>query len=361
MRGPWLVLVPLVVFTTEAGANGFDRAPLRGSAVYQAPAYPIDFSARPAPEQPVHVPPPPQPYAQPQPPAEALSLLPFRLEFGGRYWYSTGSLAKNLFDLPQSTGSIVSRLTYDGLSAHSAEVFGRLDHPVGLMLKGHVGVGGLRQGSLNDEDFAPFIDPYSSTMSNQSDGKLHYATADIGYTFWTSRFLSFAGFAGYNYLHEKANAYGCNQVATNPFVCVPTISGNVLGITEDASFHSMRLGVAAEFRFFDRLKLNAEAAWLPLAKLKGNDTHWLRLGNQDGDFRGPIPEGGRGDGVQLEAVLSYQANKHFSFGVGARYWRLETEGTADFAGNVVGFQASSQPVEFTVERYGLFVQGAYRL
>jgi hypothetical protein len=360
MRGPWLALVPLAVFVTEAGAQGLERASLRGSAIQHTPAHSVDFSPRLAPEQPVHVPPPPQPYPTAFPVDEP-SLLPFRIEFGGRYWYSSGSLAKNLFDLPQSSAGVVSRLTYDGLSAHTAEIFGRLDHPVGLMLKGHIGLAGLRSGSLNDEDFAPFIEPYSSTMSGQRDGKLHYATADVGYTFWRSPFLSFAGFAGYNYLGEKVNAYGCDQAATNPFICVPSISANVLAITEDASFHSMRLGIAAEFRFFDRFKLSAEAAWLPLVKVNATDTHWLRLGNQDGDFRGPIPEGGRGDGVQLEAVLSFQANKHFSLGVGARYWQMETEGTAEFAGNVVGFVASSQPVKFETERYGLFVQGAYRL
>jgi hypothetical protein len=360
MRAQWLAAVPFVVFATQACADGLDRVPLRGSTVHQTPAHPIDFSPHPVP-QPVHVPPPPQPYPQPLPPAADASLLPFRLELGGRYWASGGSLAKSLFDLPQSSGGMVSRLTYDGLSTHTAEVFARLDHGSGLLLKGHFGYGHLRKGSLNDEDFEPFIDPYSSTMSTQGDGRVNYATADIGYTFWQSPSFSFAGFGGYNYLGEKVNAFGCNQIATNPFICVPTIAGGVLAITEDANFHSLRLGIAAELAFFDRFKLSAEAAWLPLVKLKSHDVHWLRLGNQLGDFNGPIPEGGRGQGVQLEGVLSYQATRHFSFGVGARYWRLETEGTADFDGVVVGLPAASQPVEFTSERYGLFLQGAYRL
>jgi hypothetical protein len=144
-------------------------------------------------------------------------------------------------------------------------------------------------------------------------------------------------------------------------VCEPTIAPAVLAITEEANFHSVRLGIATEVRFFDRFKLSAEAAWLPLVKLKSEDTHWLRLGGQVGDFAGPIPEGGSGTGVQLEGVLSFQATRHFSVGVGARYWQLETKGTADFAGVVVGLPATSQPVTFTTERYGVFVQGAYRM
>jgi hypothetical protein len=360
MRVLWLVALPLVVFATGAVANGLDQALLRGSTVYQAPSYPIDSGPGPA-GQPVDVPPPPQVYPQPMPPTDPALLLPFRFEFGGRYWYSTGSLAKSLYDVPGSSSSVVSRLTYDGLTAHAAEVFGRIDHPVGLFLKGYAGLSGLRKGSLNDEDFAPFIDPYSSTMSDQRDGRLNYVTADIGYTFWQSPMFSLAGFAGYNYLHERTNAHGCNQIASNPFVCVPTIAPAVLGITEEADFHSTRLGIAAEVKFFDRFKLSAEAAWLPLVKLSAADTHWLRLGGQVGDFSGPIPEGGSGNGVQLESLLSFQATKHFSLGVGARYWQLETKGTTDFTGVVVGLPASAQPVTFTTERYGVFVQGAYRM
>jgi hypothetical protein len=359
MRAVWLVAVPLVVLTTGAGANGLDQAHLRGSTVYQAPAYPVDY-AGPA-RQPVHVPPPPQVYPQPQAPLEQRLLLPFRFEFGGRYWYSTGSLAKSLYDVPASSSGMVSRLTYDGLSAHTVEVFGRIDHPVGLLLKGHAGLSGLRKGSLNDEDFAPFIDPYSSTMSDQREGRLNYVTADIGYTFWRSPAFSLAGFAGYNYLHEKTNAYGCNQIASNPFVCEPTIAPAVLAITEEADFHSVRIGIATEVRFFDRFKLSAEAAWLPLVKVNAADTHWLRLGGQVGDFAGAIPESGSGNGVQLEGVLSFQATKHFSLGVGARYRQLETKGAAEFEGVVVGLPATSQPLTFTTERYGAFVQAAYRM
>jgi hypothetical protein len=256
---------------------------------------------------------------------------------------------------------MVSRLSYAGLDAHAAEAFARVDHPIGLLVKGHVGLTGLDKGTLTDEDFAFAGFPYSSTMSDQRGGDLRYATIDVGYTFWKTPRVGLAGFAGYNYLGERASAYGCEQTATNPFVCVPAIADTILAITEDAGFHSMRLGIAAELTLFDRLKIAAEAAWIPLTKVNASDVHWLRLGSSPGDFSGPIPEAGRGDGVQLEATLSYRATKHFSFGVGARYWRLETEGTAEFNGAVVGIAAASQPLDFVTERYGLFVQGAYRL
>jgi hypothetical protein len=70
------------------------------------------------------------------------------------------------------TSALVSRLTYDGLRGHSAEVFGRADHTSGVYVKGYLGGGILTKGDLNDEDFEPVIVPYSSTMSNHKDGQM---------------------------------------------------------------------------------------------------------------------------------------------------------------------------------------------
>ena len=49
------------------------------------------------------------------------------VEFGGRYWYSSGKTQKNLFGIPSS--DLVSRLTYSGLTGHAGElrrVYGRV-------------------------------------------------------------------------------------------------------------------------------------------------------------------------------------------------------------------------------------------
>jgi hypothetical protein len=181
MRRALLVALSAVAVTSQAGANGIDRAPLRGSSVYEAPSYPVDVVPG-AYRQPVVV--EPDPLAQPiavGPPVPAASL-PFRFEVGGRYWFSFGNLTKRLYDIAESSPEMVSRLTYKGLSAHSAELFARADHPTGLLIKGYVGLTGMQKGWLNDEDFTPFIDPYSSTMSSQRGGQLNYGAADLGYT-----------------------------------------------------------------------------------------------------------------------------------------------------------------------------------
>ena len=74
----------------------------------------------------------------------------FTGEAGLRFWYGKTKTGKNLFD---STGSfLVSRLTYDNVSIFSAEAYGRFDLNTGWFLKGLVGGGGFRKGTLTDED-----------------------------------------------------------------------------------------------------------------------------------------------------------------------------------------------------------------
>jgi len=208
------------------------------------------------------------------PPAQ---LSGFTFEFGSRIWYSTGKLAKDLFDDPRSSGSLNSRLTYGNLTATSFEAFGRADSPAGVFLKGFLGLGNLNHGFLDDEDFPPAIEPYSSTLSQQQGGQIRYGAVDIGQTLWRSPRASFGVFAGYGLLTESTNAFGCTQIAGNPFVCVPTIPSGVLGISEGTRWQFARLGFAGEVRLLDRLKFSGEFAWLPFAQVVANDIHWLRI------------------------------------------------------------------------------------
>lgn len=354
-----LVLAGLAaVASTGALAGEIDRASLRGSEAYgPAPASylvrPNMYSAGGEPTvYPTYGVPPPAPefVAGPAPIAHA-----FEFEVGARYWYSSGKLAKELFDVPGGGQSLLSRLTYSGLTSQSGEAFARVDSISGVFVKGYAGLANLGKGSLNDEDFPPGISPYSSTLSDQQNGRLNYLTADLGYGLTSGPGYRVGAFVGYYHLGEKVNAFGCTQVATQPFVCVPTIPTSVLGITEDAQWDAARLGLSGDVRITERLKLAFDAAWIAYAKITAADTHWLRLGTS---FSGPIPESGTGAGAQLEAALSYQFTHAFSFGVGARYWHLESRGNADFGAVIPG--ALPQPVNFVTERFGAFLQGAYR-
>ena len=88
------------------------------------------------------------------------------LEVGARYWYSTGETG---FDLYDGTGNVlVSRLTYEDLSAHSGELFFRGDHSSGFFVKGYVGGGNVNSGNLIDEDF--LREAYRRTSKTSAPG-----------------------------------------------------------------------------------------------------------------------------------------------------------------------------------------------
>ena len=73
-------------------------------------------------------------------------------EVGGRYWYSSGEFQKDLPAATTSSTSLVSRVTSDGVTGNSGEIFGRIDSPWGPFVKGFVGAGRTNSGQMNDED-----------------------------------------------------------------------------------------------------------------------------------------------------------------------------------------------------------------
>ena len=282
----------------------------------------------------------------------------FRYEIGARYWYGWGKTAKDLYDPAGSF--MVSRLTYNNLRSHAGEGYARVDHTYGWFLKGYVGAGTIGRGNLRDEDFPPVIDPYSSTISEQNEGALVYGNVDLGFSVVKGAGWRLGAFVGYHYLQEKVSAFGCSQNGVNSLVCVPDIPAQYAVINQNNTWHALRVGLEGDVKLSDRLKLNMEAAWLPYVMLDGADTHWLRIGSFPGDFTGPVPEDGKGWGYQLEAVLSYQLTNNLSFGIGGRYWHLETSGDTHFENHVVGFTAFPQPVKWKSDHYGLFLQGSFK-
>ena len=277
---------------------------------------------------------------------------PWVFEIGGRYFYSS---AKNWYDLynDPTPAQLNSRLTYDGLNAHSGEVFFRVDTPSAIFVKGYYGAGSIRQGGLYDEDFPPAVSPYSKTVSDTS-GTLQYGNIDLGYSFYDSRGLAtstpvrFGGFIGYHYWHEKVDAFGCEQIAnTTPcgvggFIPTRGIGPGVLVVTENDTWHSFRAGGIVDIWLTPALKFTAEAAYARVWQ-KALDTHYLTFGSD--------PSTATGNGVQLEAILSYQLTPLFNVGVGGRWWHFNT------TGNEAMF---NQLIKYQTERYGVFVQGSLK-
>jgi outer membrane protease len=280
-------------------------------------------------------------------------------QFDLRFWFGQGNTSKNLYDT--SGAVLVSRLTYGDFAIFTGEGVARFDFNNGWFIKGYGGGGGLFSGTLKDEDFPPAIIPYSATSSTQKFGSLTYGSIDAGVSFARGPDFRIGAFAGYHFLRETVSAFGCGQVASNPFVCAGGIPDFVKVITQVNNWHSVRVGLDAAFEF-NRFKLTIDAAWLPYVYMTGSDAHWLRINPfVVGAFSGPVPEDGTGWGYQLEGLLSYRVSDAFSVGVGGRYWHMESNGHTHFEGHVVGFNAQPQVVDWKLDNFGVFLQAGVKL
>jgi opacity protein-like surface antigen len=273
------------------------------------------------------------------------------IEVGGRYVHGWGRFQKDLGIQGLPINNLASRLTYDNMNTNGGEVFARIDTAHNLMVKGFLGAG-TSGGKMNDEDwlifFAPnLIIPYSNTVSDV-DNRIRYGTIDAGYDWLRGPSYKVAAFVGYNQLSQNMKALGCTQIA-NPFSdCNPPIPTSVLGITEDDTWKSIRLGVAADFMLLPRVKVSADAAYLPYVWFDGTDNHVLRALVS--------PEDGHGHGAQLDLTISYAVTDQLSLGVGGRYWTMATTtGETNFGGLGIII-----PQKFAVEQAAVMVQGSYK-
>jgi opacity protein-like surface antigen len=281
-------------------------------------------------------------------------LSPFfagwEMEAGARLWVSSGTVGapQPLLNAPPLV--LASRLTYSDLDALSGETFARADHASGFFVKGILGAGGIIGGSLNDEDF-PAGPTYSNTLSGAA-GHIGYATIDVGYNVWRGPDAKVGPFVGYNYYTQAINTYGCTQVAGST-VCSPALPSALLVLTENDSLNSLRVGLSGEVMLTDRLKVTADAAYVPLVSFSGLDDHLLR--------QLLLPEASNsGNGVMIEATLDYYLTWAWSIGVGARYWAWNINTGTETFNFLTAPSPITEPARFTAERYGAFVQSSYR-
>ena len=299
------------------------------------------------------------------PPLNAPSGWTF--EAGARYVYGWSRFQKDLgTGLADGSGvpngMMTSRLTYKDMQTNTSEVFGRINTPWNVFVKGFAGVGVIGRGNNNDEDSFFHVNgvdvPYTNSFSDKIRGHLNYVVGDVGYDFMRGASYKVGAFVGYSFLDQQLNRFNCIQIAnkeggscTAPEEA-PT-PPNVVRFQEIDKWHAMRVGVAGEMMLSDRVKLGGEVAYLPFVHFEGQDNH----------FRNPIVQfpatSNGGHGVQAEALLSYYVTDRLSFGVGARYWGVwTTDGQFRFAR--VGDEPG--PARFyraAFEQAGVFVQTAY--
>lgn len=268
------------------------------------------------------------------------------LQAGARYWVGTGS-TKRSHDA-SSFSSIAlnptSTLTYSNLDANALELYARKRFGDRSFVKGNLGIGIINSGTFTDQDF--FLAGGQAVMTqtvSAADGKLNYATIDVGTDIAQSGNSTFALFVGYQRWNERVDGHGFSDSFGTA-----GLSDSVLAITNDLTWQSLRMGL--EWRAVrGRTRFNVEAALIPYAKYRNEDSHYLRQSPSD---LGPVPNviaTGKGWGGQIEAEIrrSYPDLWGLEFAIGYRYWRLDSErGTQSQAG------LSFPIVELVSERHG---------
>ena len=298
-------------------------------------------------------------------------LSGWQVDAGARYWYSTGT-TKNT----SGSGSLVSQLTYSGLTGQSGEFFARVDAPSQIFIKGFIGAGAITGGNFNDEDWGvdegfpagpgtparPLPTAFEVTGSSTS-GWLKFAAADVGYNVFHDRNYKIGPFVGYSYFRQMTNGFGCTQLTTpQSLICNPPNPSNQQIISQDDTWQSLRVGVSAVVTIWDRLAINGDVAYLPYAHFTGLDSHLIRA---------PFaffPQDGTGRGVQTELILTYGITESLNVGVGGRYWAMWStnasqtcHGGCDLTAPPGTFSTSPpSPITTNTERYGTFVQMSYR-
>jgi hypothetical protein len=289
---------------------------------------------------------------------------PFVFEAGARYWYSSGAMNFGFSNGHPLFGSPTSTLDWQGLNAHSGEVFARLDHiPSGVFVKGMLGGGTVANGHIDDRDFFVTQFKFSDTTSQVNSGNLSFAMVDAGWAFWPVPNLKLGFFAGYHYWHEKATAYGlrCNMVS---FLGCPAPGAVVEGFETavgiyEPTWHAVRLGFEGKVAINERWSVSGEIAAVPYASLRNDDSHLLR---QSADDLGPAPNvvsrSKYAYGVEAEVFANYAVTRNIEIGAGVRYWGLATRnGGVRFGPD---FATNNTLNNFDHQRYGILVQAKGR-
>lgn len=275
-------------------------------------------------------------------------------ELGVRYWFSEGSSTRshNAQGLVPSLGNPTSVLTYEDVKTHALELHGRKNWGPGWFVKGNVGLGDTKSGSFDDEDFNRGQVKFSDTTSTVKGDWLGYGTIDIGKDLWRSRGFSGGFFVGYGYWAERLDASGLVVTVPRP---VPPDDGrrlpdSTLVITNETTWQALRVGFAGKWQPNAPLRIVLDAAFIPYAKVRDEDSHWLRQSPSD---LGPAPNihmEGTGYGLQLDLELRYVIQNAWELGAGLRYWKLRaTDGTRSAVGISVPLS------ELESQRFGLLL------
>lgn len=252
-------------------------------------------------------------------------------EAGARYWFSKSSTTRshNAQAVAPSLGNPTSVLAYDNLNAHAIELHARKGFGGAWFARANAGLGWITRGSFDDEDYFAGQIKFSDSTSSVRGNRLAYGGIDVGRNLWRSRHGVAGLFVGYHHWHERLDAYGATFTVGGG-AAIPS-SDRV--ITNEVTWRSLRIGIASAAQLSPSSRLSLDAAWLPYAKVRDEDSHWLR---QDPGDLGPAPNifiDGRGHGLQLDLEWRHALRDDWEVGAGLRHWWLRARsGSRDAAG-----------------------------
>lgn len=312
-----------------------------------------------------------------------------RVEFGGRVWLSAPRLDNRLFD---PNGTPASRLLWDGGTSTSLETFFRFDLPeTGLFVKGFVGGGLTRGGSLDDEDYAfnvpipggTFSGTFLDTYLKGAAKSFGYAVADVGLTVPLSADLPvrlgvFVGGVG-SVDEFLGRGVRCNPDDAQNLLC--PLDAQVVPLDRDVIAHETRIlgariGVEAMIALPSDLFWRVEAAYVAGGSFALDDGHLLRTATPDpasapGDpanenALGPAPNivsnSTELTGLMLESELTWRLADRWSVSAGARYWTFDSgSAPVTFGARLPPpFRDTTSTDNNRLERFGLFTSVSYR-
>jgi len=257
-----------------------------------------------------------------------------RGELGARYWLSTGETkhSHNAQGVAPGLGNPTSTLTYENLDAHALEVFGRTTFEQRWFLKGAVGVGRVNTGNFDDEDFAAGQIKTDDTTSSISSGSLGYGWIDVGHQ-WVLKDgnVNLGVFAGYGQWTEEVEASGLSTTVGSS----GNVDRSIPVINNKLTWKALRIGFAGQF-VFGRARIGVDAALIPYAQYREEDSHLLRQSPAD---LGPAPNiihEGEGRGVQLDVEGGYEIYRRTILSLGFRYWYFESTSGTRQTPNIAG-------------------------
>jgi hypothetical protein len=289
---------------------------------------------------------------------------PFVFEGGARYWFSSGSMKFGFSNGSPYFGNPTSTLDWQRLTAHTGEVFARIDHmPSGVFVKGLVGGGSIKDGHIVDRDFFVTQFKFSDTTSDVSNGNSRFAMFDVGWAYSPLPNMRLGFFVGYHYWHEKVTANGilCNIAST---LGCPSINAVVTGfdtpvLSYEPTWHAVRIGGESKLWINDRWSFSGEFAVIPYAVMQNKDSHLLRQDFADlGTAPNIVTKSKYAYGVEAELFVNYAVTPNIEIGAGVRYWGLASRmGDVRFGPE---FDTTNKLTNFDQERYGVLLHAKGR-